>query len=119
MDIKGIIFDFGFTLFYFDDPSVERYYSCFNDGLQKCVELLKKSNVLKNKTAEEQFLNLFNRERRSAFKQSFKTKMEYPTEEIPVNIQDLTIPYCKSKISIRIIRPVSYTHLTLPTILLV
>lgn len=42
------------------------------------------------KKARNQFLNVQN---------------EYPTEEIPVNIQDLTIPYCKSKILIRIIRP--------------
>lgn len=82
MDVKGIIFDFGFTLFYFDDPSVERYYDCFNKGLEKCVELLKEANIIKNDTAAETFLNVFNRERRSALKQSFKTKIEYPTAQI-------------------------------------
>ncbi|KKL92532.1 hypothetical protein LCGC14_1883780 [marine sediment metagenome] len=35
MRIKGVIFDFGFTLFYFENPSVERYYDCFKKGLLK------------------------------------------------------------------------------------
>ena len=39
--VKGIIFDFGFTLFYFDNPSVERYYECFKKGLVKSIETLK------------------------------------------------------------------------------
>jgi len=86
MDIKGIIFDFGFTLFYFEDPSVERYYECFNKGLKKCVGLLKEANIIKNDEAAEKFLNLFNREKRSAFKLSFKTKLEYPTSEIFKNV---------------------------------
>ena len=37
MTVKGIIFDFGFTLFYFDNPSVERYTECFKKGLLKSV----------------------------------------------------------------------------------
>jgi len=41
MSIKGIIFDFGFTLFYFDNPSVERYVECFKKGLLKSIDLLK------------------------------------------------------------------------------
>ena len=38
MKIKALIFDFGFTLFYFDNPSVERYNECFKKGLLKSIE---------------------------------------------------------------------------------
>jgi len=82
MEIKSIIFDFGFTLFYFKDPSIEKYFNCFKEGLEKCVKLLKKSNILEGDTAGVKLINLFNKHRRLAFKQSIETKIEYPTVDI-------------------------------------
>ena len=51
MKVKGVIFDFGFTLFYFDEPSIEKYFECFKTGLVDSIDLLKKHNILKEKIA--------------------------------------------------------------------
>ncbi|MFX0043184.1 MAG: HAD family hydrolase [Candidatus Hodarchaeota archaeon] len=82
MKVKGIIFDFGFTLFYFDEPSIEKYFECFKTGLRGSIDLLKKHNILKEKLAIEDFIKNFNRKRASSFKKSIKTKLEIPTSII-------------------------------------
>ncbi|MFX1299070.1 MAG: HAD family hydrolase [Promethearchaeota archaeon] len=82
MKVKGVFFDFGFTLFYFEKPSVEKYFECFKKGLINSIELLKKHNVLKEKVAIEDFIKIFHRKRASSFKKSIKTKIEIPTSQI-------------------------------------
>jgi HAD superfamily hydrolase (TIGR01509 family) len=79
MTVKGIIFDFGFTLFYFDNPSVERYTECFKQGLLKSINLLKEKQVWNDKISEAQFLERFTKERAIAWREGRKTKKEYPT----------------------------------------
>ena len=80
MKLKGIIFDFGFTLFSFENPSVEKYFDCFNRGLLKSIKLLKDKSVLKEEDEIDQdFINAFNRKRANSFKLAMKTKEEFPT----------------------------------------
>ncbi len=78
-DIKGIIFDFGFTLFYFRDVSLEKYLDCYKRGLEKSVVLLKEHHILKDDGVIGKFNRIFKRKRRSFFQQSVKTKNEFPT----------------------------------------
>jgi HAD superfamily hydrolase (TIGR01549 family) len=83
MKTKGVIFDFGFTLFSFENPSVEKYMDCFRRGLLRSIETLKKENILTDKDSLiEQFTKAFNKERRQAFKIQRKTKEEYPTARV-------------------------------------
>ncbi|MFX0082054.1 MAG: HAD family hydrolase [Candidatus Hodarchaeota archaeon] len=79
MSIKGIIFDFGFTLFYFDNPSVERYIECFKNGLLKSIELLKEKQVWNYKISDELFVKEFSKKREQYWRESRKTKKEFPT----------------------------------------
>ncbi len=84
--IKGVIFDFGFTLFYFDNPSVERYYECFKKGLLKSIEKLKEKQVWNESLTNEAFVKKFSKEREHFFRKSIKTKMEFPTSLIFQNV---------------------------------
>ena len=84
--IKGIIFDFGFTLFYFDNPSVERYYECFKRGLLKTIDILKEKQVWNEKITPEAFLKKFSKKREHFFRKSIKTKMEFPTSLVFQNV---------------------------------
>jgi len=80
--IKGIIFDFGFTLFYFDNPSVERYSECFKQGMMKSIDLLKEKQIWNETLTIKAFLQKFSRKRQSLFRKSIKTKLEFPTSII-------------------------------------
>jgi len=82
MKVKGILFDFGFTLFYFEDVSLDKYMDCYKRGLQRSVEYLKKSAILKDEVAVKEFFKIFSVKRGYYFKQSRKTKNEYPTSFI-------------------------------------
>jgi HAD superfamily hydrolase (TIGR01509 family) len=82
MAVKGIIFDFGFTLFYFENPSVERYYECFKNGLLKSIEFLKEKQVWNDKISDESFVNKFSKKREQYWRESRKTKKEFPTSLI-------------------------------------
>ncbi len=82
MVIKGIIFDFGFTLFYFDNPSVEKYYECFREGLIKSIGILKEKQVWNDNLTNEAFIKKFSTKRQHFFRKSIKTKMEFPTSII-------------------------------------
>jgi len=82
MSIKGIIFDYGFTLFHFDNPSVERYYECFKSGLLKSIELLKKKHIWNDKLTGELLLQRFFKKREQYWRESRKTKKEFPTSLI-------------------------------------
>ncbi len=84
--IKGVIFDFGFTLFYFDNPSVERYYECFKKGLLKSIDLLKENQVWNENLTNEVFIKIFSKKREHFFRNSIKTKMEFPTSLIFQNV---------------------------------
>jgi len=84
--IKGVIFDFGFTLFYFDNPSVERYYECFKKGLLKSIDLLKENQVWNENLTNEVFIKTFTKKREHFFRNSIKTKMEFPTSLIFQNV---------------------------------
>ncbi|MFX1358679.1 MAG: HAD family hydrolase [Promethearchaeota archaeon] len=87
MNIKGIIFDFGFTLFYFKDVSVEKYFDCFKRGLLKSIKLLKKSNILKDDSILiKKFIKTFQKTRFDYFRKSVKTKNEFPTTYIFQNV---------------------------------
>ncbi|MFX1259192.1 MAG: HAD family hydrolase, partial [Promethearchaeota archaeon] len=92
MNIKGIIFDFGFTLAYFKDVSVEKYFNCFKRGLKKSVDFLIKSNILINDyDLIQNFLKTFMKTRNNFFKQSITTKTEFPTTFIFQNVLEQLI----------------------------
>ncbi|GAH77444.1 unnamed protein product [marine sediment metagenome] len=78
MRVKGLIFDFGFTLFSFENPSIEKYYDCFNRGLLKSLDILKQEKIIEEKEIDN-FIKIFNRKRNIFFKSSLKTKEEFPT----------------------------------------
>jgi len=82
MKIKGIIFDFGFTLFEFLDVSVDKYFECFRKGLNKAVEKLKENKLLDDGDTIKEFIKIFNKKRASYFRESVKTKQEFPTSYI-------------------------------------
>ncbi|MFX1389446.1 MAG: HAD family hydrolase [Promethearchaeota archaeon] len=86
MKIKGIIFDFGFTLFYFDNPSVEKYYECFKKGLLKSIDFLKNMEVWNEQISNESFIKRFAKKREYFFRKSIKTKTEFPTSLIFQNV---------------------------------
>ncbi len=86
MTIKGIIFDFGFTLFYFDNPSVEKYYECFKKGLLKSISYLKERQVWSEKITDETFIKKFAKKREHFFRKCIKTKTEFPTTLIFQNV---------------------------------
>jgi HAD superfamily hydrolase (TIGR01549 family) len=79
MELNGVIFDFGFTLFYFKDASLDRYLKCFQKGLQKSIEYLEQSEVLKKEGLIREFTEIFNNKRKEYFKKSRETKNEFPT----------------------------------------
>ena len=82
MSIKGIIFDYGFTLFHFDNPSVERYYECFKKGLLKSIDYLKELNIWKDQISEDDFVKKFAKARETFWRKSRKTKEEFPTSKL-------------------------------------
>lgn len=77
--MKGIIFDFGFTLFYFENPSVERYFECFKQGLVKAADILKDKRIFKDDSNVKRFMDLYHKKKNSFWKKSLKTKDEYTT----------------------------------------
>jgi len=80
MKVKGVIFDFGFTLFSFKNPSVEKYFDCFRRGLLKSIDILKQKSVLEeDDKIVDDFINIFNDKRAACFKLAIKTKDEFPT----------------------------------------
>jgi len=79
MDLKGLIFDFGFTLFEFKDVSVERYLECYKKGLDKSIEKLKELDILFDNEVISKFIKTFTKERAANFKESIRTKNEVPT----------------------------------------
>ncbi|MHA1291459.1 MAG: HAD family hydrolase [Promethearchaeota archaeon] len=92
MKVKGIIFDWGFTLFFFKDPSIESYYKCFNRGLERSIKLLKESNILRDDDAIiNKFIKIFNKERLALYKRSVKTKIEYTSAQIFQKILDIMV----------------------------
>ena len=91
MKIKGIIFDFGFTLFFFENPSVEKYYDCFNRGLVEATKLLKESEILTEDNSIDYFLKVFKRKRAHFFKKSIKDKNEYTTPYIFQFVLDMLV----------------------------
>ncbi len=82
MRTKAVIFDFGFTLYAFKEPSVEKFFECFNKGLLKSVDLLKKMNIFQDETTIKEFIKVFNKKKTEYFKLSVKTKKEYTTSYI-------------------------------------
>ncbi len=49
---RGIIFDFGFTLFHFENPSLERYIEIEYQGLNLVAEFLKSEGLLTDELFE-------------------------------------------------------------------
>ncbi|MBD3197762.1 MAG: HAD-IA family hydrolase [Candidatus Lokiarchaeota archaeon] len=81
-EIKGIIFDFGFTLYYFKNATLEKYMDCYRRGLDKCTHELSKAKLLKSDKEKGEFVKKFNERRMQLFKLSRKTSQEFPTSEI-------------------------------------
>ena len=80
MKVKGVIFDFGFTLFFFENPSLEKYLDCFRRGMSKSIEVLKQEKIIEDKDQIlEDFMKIFNKKRATYFKLAMKTKDEFPT----------------------------------------
>jgi len=89
MNVRGIIFDFGFTLFSFENPSVKKYMDCFKRGLLKSIETMKEENIFKETDAViDLFIKKFNKKRSHAFKIQRKTKEEYPTPHVFKSVLD-------------------------------
>ncbi|TXT61904.1 MAG: Phosphoglycolate phosphatase [Promethearchaeota archaeon] len=86
--IKAIIFDFGFTLFYFTDASLEKYLHCYQKGLDKAIDVLKERGILKHKADSEIFKKKINSLRSKYFAESMKDHKEYPTLSIFKTIFD-------------------------------
>jgi HAD superfamily hydrolase (TIGR01509 family) len=82
MSIKGIIFDFGFTLFNFENPSVEKYYECFKKGLLKSIDFLKEKQVWNDHISNDSFVKKFAKKREEYWREGRKTKTEFPTSLI-------------------------------------
>lgn len=82
MKVKGVIFDFGFTLFEFKNASVENYLNSYKEGLSKSVEKLKEQNIIKLDKVEKLFIKTFIKERNANFKTSIKTKCEFTTSNL-------------------------------------
>lgn len=78
---KGIIFDFGFTLFYFKNPSLERYIEIEYQGLNLVAEFLKNEGLF-NKNQIDTFVENVKKQNRKFWQLSIKTKLEYPTAKI-------------------------------------
>jgi len=91
MNIKGIIFDFGFTLFHFKDVSMEKYLDCYKRGLKKSLEHLQKINIILNDEIAAKFTKYFNEKRNFFFKESRKTKNEYTTSYIFREVFELMV----------------------------
>ncbi|MBY8986974.1 MAG: HAD family hydrolase [Candidatus Lokiarchaeota archaeon] len=80
MKVKGVIFDFGFTLFSFENPSVEKYLDCFRRGMSKSIKVLKQEKIIEdNDQILKDFKTIFNKKRATYFKLAMKTKDEFPT----------------------------------------
>ncbi|MHA1147431.1 MAG: HAD family hydrolase [Promethearchaeota archaeon] len=79
MHVKAILFDFGFTLFYFESPSIKEYLKCFSKGLKKATLFLKTSKILITESINEKFLKEFQKRRAILFRKSLKTRDEYPS----------------------------------------
>jgi len=78
---EGIIFDFGFTLFHFENPSLERYIEIEYQGLNLVAEFLK-SEGLFNDNQIDTFVENVKKQNRKFWQLSIKTKLEYPTAKI-------------------------------------
>lgn len=75
MKVKGLILDFGFTLFYFKNVSVEKYFECFRKGLDKSINYLKELNVLKNDIVTKEFIKNFKEKELFTSKKASRQKM--------------------------------------------
>ena len=104
MKTKGIIFDFGFTLFEFKDASVENYLNSYKEGLNKTVERLKECQIIKDNEVEKLFIKTFIKERNDNFKNSMKTKCEFPTHTIFQSVME--------KLGFEKLKPDYYQHLS-------
>ncbi|TFF88447.1 MAG: HAD family hydrolase [Promethearchaeota archaeon] len=82
MMIKAIIFDFGFTLFYFKNASVKKYFKCFKEGLNKSVKFLQDKDIFKTETNIKKFLRDFNKRRLESYKNSDKSMKEITTPSL-------------------------------------
>ncbi len=80
--LEGIIFDFGFTLFHFVNPSLERYMDIQYQGLNLVAEFLKNNGLFENNFQAEKFLENVKKQNLIHLQLSFKTKLEYPTSYI-------------------------------------
>ena len=49
MKVRGIIFDFGFTLFHIKNVSMKKYLDCFKRGMSKSIKILKQEKILEDK----------------------------------------------------------------------
>ncbi len=82
MKLEALIFDFGWTLFYFKDVSVDKYFDCYRRGLRKVAEFLETLGVLPDSDSITRFKRLFSNERAKLFKESIRTRDEHPTHSI-------------------------------------
>ena len=71
MNVKGIIFDFGFTLFEFKRVSMETYRDAYRRGMRKSIKVLEeKYEILKDQVTIEKFTSLFKHKRTNFFRKS-------------------------------------------------
>ncbi|TFG11355.1 MAG: HAD family hydrolase [Promethearchaeota archaeon] len=82
MNTKGVIFDFGFTLFEFKNASVANYLNSYRQGLSKSIDKLKNIKIIEDDEIEKLFIRQFTKERNTNFKNSIKTNSEVPTHNL-------------------------------------
>ncbi|MGV9171599.1 MAG: HAD family hydrolase [Promethearchaeia archaeon] len=79
---EAIIFDFGFTLFYFKNASLKKYKKCFQKGLTEVINYLKEHNILSSERAEKKFRAIFKNFRRRYFSLTRETNREFSTQDL-------------------------------------
>jgi HAD superfamily hydrolase (TIGR01549 family) len=77
--IEGVIFDFGFTLFYFPDASTKKYFECFKEGLSKSIKFLEEENLIGDNINIKKLVYSFNKKRLSSYQDKSKSILELDT----------------------------------------
>jgi HAD superfamily hydrolase (TIGR01549 family) len=96
---EAIIFDFGFTLFYFAEASLQKYLKCFRKGLKKVIAYLNQQEILVSDDAANKFRILF-----KDFRSRYYTLIRQSNREFPT--ADLIALVLEKLISLNLIKPI-------------
>lgn len=79
---EAIIFDFGFTLFFFEDASLQKYLECFRKGLKKIITYLKQQDIFVSDDATTKFRMLFKDFRSRYYSLIRQSNREFATADL-------------------------------------